>query len=110
MVRMDIGWTRRVTLDEINEFCLAFILLITKAESNGLSEKENKIMNSEVKALLKGIVIGLVCALVALIARTLIVGNGFVDNLKSVYGILVLICFPLGIGLFYYFNQKKKGE
>jgi hypothetical protein len=47
---------------------------------------------------------------VVLIARTLIVGNGFVDNLKSVYGILVLICFPLGIGLFYYFNQKKKGE
>ena len=67
-------------------------------------------MNTEIKALLKGIVIGLVCALVVLGARTLIGGNGFVENLKSVYGILTIICFPLGIGLFYYFNQKKKGE
>jgi len=67
-------------------------------------------MNTEVKALLKGIVIGLICAVVVLGVRTLIGGNGFLTNLKSVYGILTIICFPLGIGLYYYFHEKNKNK
>ena len=67
-------------------------------------------MNAEGKALLKGIVIGLICALVVLGVRTLIGGNGFLANLKSVYDILTIICFPLGIGLYYYYNEKKKDK
>ena len=69
-----------------------------------------KTMNAEGKALLKGIVIGLICALVVLGVRTLIGGNGFLANLKSVYDILTIICFPLGIGLYYYYNEKKKDK
>ncbi len=60
------------------------------------------------KALLCGIPGGLVVALALIGGRTLISGNGFVENLSSLYGILTLICFPIGGVALFYSNQKKK--
>ena len=67
-------------------------------------------MNSDIlkKALLRGILTGLIIALVILGIRTLIGGNNFIDNLKSVYGILTIICFPVAAVLYFYVNLKNK--
>ena len=63
------------------------------------------------KALLQGIPAGLVLALVILGIRTLIGGSPFLDNLKSLYGILSLICFPVAlVCYFYYRGQNKKDK
>ena len=67
-------------------------------------------MDTEIlkKALPRGIVVGLIVALVVILARTLIGGNGFMQNLGSVYGILTLICFPIAFVCYFYYDLKKK--
>ena len=67
-------------------------------------------MNTEIlkKALIKGLPIGLVLALIVIIARMLITQTGFAANAGSLYGILSLICFPVGFVCYYYNNLTKK--
>lgn len=60
------------------------------------------------KALIKGLPIGLLSALIVICARTLITKTGFAENISSLYGILTLICFPLAFILYYYNEYKKK--
>ncbi len=67
-------------------------------------------MNKEIlkKSLIQSIPLGLVAALVLILARTLIGGTGFLSNLASLYGILTLICFPAGFTAITYNNLAKK--
>ena len=58
-------------------------------------------------ALLKGIHVGLILALVVIGVRTFLGDVGFLDNLKTVYGILTLICFPVAFVAIFYTSQKK---
>ena len=65
-------------------------------------------MNILKKAVIKGLPIGLLSALIVICARMLITKTGFAENVSSVYGILTIICFPLAFILYYCNEYKKK--
>jgi hypothetical protein len=60
------------------------------------------------KALARGILVGLILALAVLAARVLVAKTDFIATVTSWYGILSLICFPVGCILLFYFDLKKK--
>ncbi len=60
------------------------------------------------KAIIKGVPIGLLCALAVALVRMLIRGGGFTDHLFSVYGIASLICFPIAFAVSFYSNANNK--
>jgi hypothetical protein len=60
------------------------------------------------KALARGILVGLILALAVLAARVLVAKTDFIATVTSRYGILSLICFPVGCILLFYFDLKKK--
>ena len=62
------------------------------------------------KALVRGIPLGVILALAILLVRTLLTDTGFLQNLGSVYGILLLICIPVAWIFYFYNNYKNKGE
>ena len=57
------------------------------------------------KALARGILVGLILVLAA---RVLVAKTDFIATVTSWYGILSLICFPVGCILLFYFDLKKK--
>ena len=62
------------------------------------------------KALIRGIPSGLVLALALVLVRMLVSGGTFGGHLSSLYGILLLICFPIAWVLFFYDREKKSGK
>ena len=61
------------------------------------------------KALPKGILLGVGVALLYVVIRLLLNGGTFFGHLFSVYGILTLICVPVG-WVYYYYDKEKKGK
>ena len=73
-------------------------------------QKEDNTMDNGIlkKALARGILVGLILALAVLAARVLVAKTDFIATVTSWYGILSLICFPVGCILLFYFDLKKK--
>ena len=60
------------------------------------------------KALPKGLLFGVIIALIYVVVRMLLNGGGFFEHLFSVYGILTLICVPIAWVAYCYEREKKK--
>ena len=60
------------------------------------------------KALPQGILIGVGAALTIAVVRLMLRGGSFFDHLFSVYGIMTLICVPIGWVVSRYEKEQKK--
>ena len=66
--------------------------------------------NLLLQAMLRGIPTGLALAVALMLFRTLLSGVSFSDTARSLYGMLMLLCFPIGFAYMSYEDLRKKEE